>query len=160
MSRANRQLIEALRSAAQRIKDEAVKYAWGHHGSCNCGHLVQSVTSWTPSEIIRFAHTGSGEWSEMAEAWCPHSNAPVDYLVRQLIDLGLTPTDIANLERLNDREVLRSLPGGFRHLRHNRREDAALYMETLANMLEERLSDQILRKALHSVSAEPVGIEA
>lgn len=160
MARANRKLIAALRSAAQRIKDENVKYAWGHHGSCNCGHLVQTVTSWTPSEIIQYAHTGSGEWSEMAEAWCPHSNAPVDYLVRQLIDLGLTPTDIGHLERLDDREVLRALPNGFRHLRHNRREDAALYMETFADMLEGRLTDAALREALQDVGAPAAEIEA
>lgn len=39
--------------------------------------------------------------------------------------------------------MLKNLPGGFRWLKRNRREDAIAYFETFANMLEEKLLQQI-----------------
>jgi len=58
--------------------------------------------------------------------------------------LGLTPTDIHNIEYLEDREVLNRLPGGFRWLKRNLREDVIAYFETMAAMLEEKLFATIL----------------
>jgi hypothetical protein len=51
--------------------------------------------------------------------------------------IGLTPTDIHNLEYLEDRKVLEKLPGGFRWLKKNNREHVILYFETFAGILEE-----------------------
>jgi len=39
--------------------------------------------------------------------------------------------------------VLEHLPGGFRWLKKNKREDVILYFETFADMLEEKLLAQI-----------------
>ncbi|WP_243635867.1 hypothetical protein [Hymenobacter edaphi] len=36
-------VIEALRTTAQRLSTQA-PYQWGHMGSCNCGHLAQTIT--------------------------------------------------------------------------------------------------------------------
>ncbi len=41
--RANPDLIEALRRTAARLATGA-EYRWTHMGSCNCGHLAQTVT--------------------------------------------------------------------------------------------------------------------
>ena|GEM_PF-5845079 len=41
-------------------------------------------------------------------------------------------SDIGNLEKLRDREVLARLPSEQRYLTRNRRQDVALYMETWA----------------------------
>jgi hypothetical protein len=90
-------------------------------------------------EIVRHAQTVYGEWTEIAEEYCGVSNAPAYLLVSKLEKLGLTPTDIHHLEYLQDRSVLQNLPGGFRWLQKNVREDVVLYFETLATMLEERL---------------------
>jgi hypothetical protein len=38
------ELIAALRETARRLRLPDTKYAWGNHGSCNCGHLLQVVT--------------------------------------------------------------------------------------------------------------------
>jgi hypothetical protein len=53
--------------------------------------------------------------------------------------VGLTPTDIHHIEYLCNKEVLKRLPGGFRWLKRNKREDAIVYFETFANWLEEKL---------------------
>lgn len=109
MAFANSALITAFRAVAQQLRDGA-PYAWGHHGQCNCGHLAQIATSFSADEIQRFAHTGAGEWTELAESHCTTTGAPVDLLVQKLMEIGLTPTDIHHLEYLNDKAVLKTCP--------------------------------------------------
>lgn len=135
-------LVNALRQAAHNLRNGA-PYAWGHHGSCNCGHLLQVVTQLSKEEIVRHAQTIQGEWTEIAEEYCGVTNAPAYLLVSKLEKLGLTPTDIHNLEYLEDRSVLETLPGGFRWLKKNLREDVVLYFETFANLLEEKLLSSV-----------------
>lgn len=135
-------LVNALRQAAHNLRNGA-PYAWGHHGSCNCGHLLQVVTQLSKEEIVRHAQTIQGEWTEIAEEYCGVTNAPAYLLVSKLEKLGLTPTDIHNLEYLEDRSVLEDLPGGFRWLKKNLREDVVLYFETFANLLEEKLLSSV-----------------
>lgn len=132
------ELIGALRETATRLKSGA-HYAWGNHGSCNCGNLLQVVTELSKEEILTYAHSGIGEWTELAEEYCGVTDAPVSLLLKKLQDTGLTPTDIHNLEYLEDREVLNALPGGFRWLKRNQREDVIVYFETFASILEEKL---------------------
>ena len=135
-------LVETLREAAQNLKAGA-PYAWGNHGSCNCGHILQVVTHLSKKEIVEYAQSTHGEWTEIAEEYCGVSNAPAYLLISQLEKLGLTPTDIHNLEYLEDRKVLENLPGGFRWLKRNVREDVVVYFETMAEMLEEELLKKI-----------------
>ncbi|MGC4037692.1 MAG: hypothetical protein QM764_17150 [Chitinophagaceae bacterium] len=138
MAHASIELIEALRETARRLRNGA-SYAWGNHGACNCGNLLQVVTKLSKEDILRHAHSGIGEWTELAEDYCGITNAPVDLMISHLQKLGLTPTDIHNLEYLEDKEVLNQLPGGFRWLKRNVREDVIVYFETFASLLEERL---------------------
>lgn len=142
MAQANIRLIEALRETAARLRNGA-HYAWGNHGACNCGNLTQVVTRLTKDEILAYAHTGIGEWTELAEDYCGITNAPAGLLITKLQEIGLTPSDIHNLEYLEDKTVLQQLPGGFRWLKRNVREDVIVYFETFANLLEEQLADRI-----------------
>jgi len=142
MAHPTTELIEGLRMAAAGLKKGGY-YAWGHHGACNCGHLLQATTQLTKEEIVTYAHTGTGEWTELAEENCSVTNAPVNLLLTKLQQLGLTPTDIHNLEYLEDRDVLNRLPGGFRWLKRNIRENVIEYFETMATMLEEKLAQHI-----------------
>jgi hypothetical protein len=163
MAQANIELIEALRETARRLKNGA-HYAWGHHGSCNCGNLLQTVTDLNAQEILRYSRTGTGEWTEIAQEFCGVTDAPVDLLIGKLQKIGLTPSDIHCIEYLQDKQVLDRLPGGFRWLKRNVREDVILYMETMADMLEEKLIGQIkvdMSVLLESfpVSTEPVEME-
>ena len=136
------ELITALRETANRLENGAF-YAWGNHGGCNCGNLLQVVTQLSKEEILQYAHSGIGEWTELAEEYCGVTNAPVSLLLKKLQELGLTPTDIHNLEYLQDREVLNNLPNGFRWLKKNVRADVVVYFNTYANILEDKLIEQI-----------------
>jgi hypothetical protein len=140
MAYPNLTLIGALRQAAKNLRGGA-PYAWGNHGACNCGHVLQVVTHLSRQEILKWAHTGIGEWTEMAEDYCGVTNVPATLLLSKLEAIGLTPTDIQCLEYLKDKTVLENLPGGFRWLQKNVREDVILYFETFAQLLE----DQLLR---------------
>ena len=142
MAQPNIQLIQALRTTAYKLRNGS-HYAWGHHGACNCGNLVQVVTDLTEGEILRYAHQGIGEWTELAQEFCPITKAPIDLVIAKLVEVGLTPTDIHHVEYLTDKEVLKNLDGGFRWLKRNKREDAIAYFEAFANMLEEKLLQQI-----------------
>jgi hypothetical protein len=71
------------------------------------------------------------------------TKAPAYLLIGKLEAIGLTPTDIHCLEYLKDKKVLDRLPGGFRWLQKNVREDVIDYFETFAQMLEDQLLQQI-----------------
>ena len=162
MAHPNRTLTEALLETAKRL-EEGAPYAWGHHGSCNCGNLLQVLTPFDQREILRMARTGVGEWTELAEEHCGVSDLPVDRLIGALMRHGLTPTDIRHIEYLDDREVLNRLPGGFRWLSRNLREDVVLYLRTMASMLEERMEETALERVeelLSGIDALEVEAEA
>jgi hypothetical protein len=147
MAQPTTELINALRETALRLHNGA-HYAWGNHGSCNCGNLLQVVGQMTKEEILRYAHTGIGEWTELAEESCSVTHTPYALLIKKLEDIGLTPSDIHNIEYLEDRTVLERLPGGFRWLSRNVREDVILYFETFAQLLERKrmhIADEYLK---------------
>ena len=112
----------------------------------------------TKEEILKHAHTGIGEWTELAEETCSVTNAPYTLLIKKLEEIGLTTTDIHNLEYLEDKEVLHHLPGGFRWLSRNVREDVILYFETFAELLERKrleIADGYLAIAQQMTSVGP-----
>ncbi len=156
MANSNTFLINALRETVRRLEAGA-DYAWGNHGSCNCGNLLQVITALNRTEILRLAHTGIGEWTELAEEYCGVSNIPVDQLIGHLMEAGLTPSDIHNIEYLEDREVLERLPGGFRWLKRNERADVIVYLQTMADILEENLLAE--NKGLLNVSKPVYNID-
>ncbi len=142
MAKATFELIDALRLTANNLKNGAY-HSWGHHGACNCGNLVQSVTKFTKEEILEYAHTGTGEWTELAQEYCPTTSAPLALVFSKLEAVGLTSTDIHNIEYLSDKKILDKLPNGFRWLKYNNRADAIAYFETFAEVLEEELLQTI-----------------
>jgi hypothetical protein len=142
MATANIELTQALRATATQLKN-GTTYAWGNHGSCNCGNLLQVVCEISKEEILKYAHQGIGEWTELATEYCGVTNAPIDLLLHKLQEIGLTPSDIHHLEYLDNRAVLDQLPNGFRWLRKNERDDVIVYFETFATILENELLQSI-----------------
>ena len=154
MAQANLPLIEALRETARRLRNGA-SYSWGHHGSCNCGNLVQVVCRLTKEEIVTHAHTGEGEWTEIAKEYCSATGAPLYLIMQKLEQLGLTRTDIHHIEYLDDRAILNYLDGGFRWLKRNRKGDVIEYFEAMATMLEEKyIQSVIVRNAFFTCDIE------
>ncbi|MCL4861576.1 MAG: hypothetical protein KJZ93_19315 [Caldilineaceae bacterium] len=135
MPQSNPALIDALRATADRLAAGA-RYEWGHMGRCNCGHLVQTLTQMTDHEIVASVDFALDEWSEHANDYCEGVGHKVDHLFLTLQQMGFGYQDVIHLENLTDRRVLTRL-GEHRHLRRNQREDAVLYMRTMADLLEE-----------------------
>jgi hypothetical protein len=139
MARPNPDLIAALRRTAQKLQKGA-PYQWGHMGSCNCGNLAQEISTLTKGEIHEHAlAVGRGDWNEQLNDHCPTSGLPMDLLILEMMNAGLTTDDLKHFEKLTDRRILECLPNGKRHLRHNFRDDVVLYLSTWAGLLEDQL---------------------
>lgn len=146
MAKASESLIRILRRTAESIETGS-KYAWGHVGMCNCGHLIQSVTALSPSQIIHKAQKNYlDEWSEYANDYCTTTGSHVDDLIHALIKEGFSSDDIHHIEYLSEKKVLHALPGGFRYLRKNDKYDVALYMRTWASLLELKLKESMKKQ--------------
>ncbi|OWP62579.1 hypothetical protein CDA63_13125 [Hymenobacter amundsenii] len=136
-------VIQALRATAQRLTVQA-PYQWGHMGSCNCGHLAQTVTKLTKAEIHTRAMQRSGDWERQLIDYCPTSGLPIDDTIDEMLALGFTRADLTHLERLSDPTIRAVIPFERRNaLRHNQRDDVVLYLRTWADLLEAELLDGI-----------------
>jgi hypothetical protein len=158
MAHATVELVKALKETAERLEKGAY-HSWGHHGACNCGNLVQTVTQFTQDEILTYAHEGAGEWTELAQEFCPITHAPINLIMKKLETLGLTPTDIHHIEYLSDRNVLENLEGGFRWLKRNKKEDAIAYFKAFAAMLKNKLigqASEAINNAFNTIPSELV----
>ncbi len=138
-SRVSLPLIQALRDTAHRLATEA-PYQWGHMGSCNCGHLAQTITSLTKAEIHARALQRYGDWERQLVDYCPTSGLPFDQTIDEMLALGFSREDLTNLEKLGDPVVRHAIPFARRNaLRHNQRDDVVLYLLTWANLLAQQL---------------------
>jgi hypothetical protein len=139
MAFASLNLITALRRTAKKL-DQGTAYQWGHMGACNCGNLAQELTNRTKAEIHEFAMMGRGDWNEQVQEYCPTSGLPMDMLIADMLNNGLTTTDLQHLEKLSDHEVLKRIPLERRNdIRQNNRADVVLYLFEWANLLEDQL---------------------
>lgn len=138
MSDREQVLASALRDTANRLKNGS-KYEWGHMGRCNCGHLVQTITKLSDVEIVKTIDHEIDEWTEHALEYCRSTNTKAAHIFEKLSSYGFTYEDVIKLEYLSDRRVLSRLSddGIPIYLRNNNVEDVVLYMETMAEMLEE-----------------------
>ena len=143
MAKASFELIAALRQTATNLQKGA-PYQWGHMGSCSCGHLAQELTRFNKAEIHQRALLSrSGDWNEQLIDYCPTSGLPLDDVISELLRAGLDIDDLKHLERLSDPQILHQLPSDERYLRHNHRNDVVKYLQSWAQLLENRLLSDI-----------------
>lgn len=142
MAKPSLDLIKAIRNTATSLSNSS-NYQWGHMGSCNCGFLAQELTTLNKSEIHQRAMQKHGDWNEQLNDYCPTSGLLMDDLISELLNKGLDTSDLKNLEKLSDSEVLHSLPISERNLKHNYRDDVVKYMNAWADFLEEKLLSPI-----------------
>jgi hypothetical protein len=139
MAIATHALVDALRQTAARI-ESGDRFRWAHMGACTCGHLAQVVTERSAAEIHRLALERAGDWGAQGVEYCAASGLPIDHIIDRLVELGLAPDDLAHLERLSDRRVLRRLPDTVRlDINFRDREHVILYLRAFADLLDERL---------------------
>ncbi|MHA6249230.1 hypothetical protein ACXYMU_14910 [Pontibacter sp. CAU 1760] len=135
-------LIKSLRETAFRLeKGEA--YQWGHMGSCNCGHLAQTITRYSKGKIHGAAMWRHGDWREQLRDYCPQSGLPLDAIIDHMLAYGFSRSDLEHLERLSDPAIIHRLPKPRQPLRHNQRDDVVLYLRTWAALLEEEVLNSI-----------------
>lgn len=142
MAQASVELVRALRVTAERLARGA-EYRWTNMGACNCGHLAQTLTRRSKEEILWIAMDKAGEWAEQAVEYCPDSGYPMDHIIGTMLEAGLSPDDIAHLEKLSCPRVLRALPVELRlTLSFREREHVVQYLRTWADLLEAELPDR------------------
>ena len=146
------ELVVALRRTAARLKD-GVRYRWSHFAVCNCGNLAQTITDLSPDAIYEAAMERPGDWGEQAREYCATSGLAMDDIVGRILDLGMEKEDIRHLERLTHPHVLRAIPEERSPLKHTRREDTVLFMETWADLLEAKL-DEVGKARVAALEAE------
>ena len=174
MTRPSARLIVALRQTAVRLRRRDVTYRWASFAHCNCGHLAQTITGVEPAEIQRRAMRREGDWGSQARdferrlprfdfgdrpaldegAWepedvgaCLATGAPLDEILDQMVELGVSPADVGHLERLSNPEVRRRLGNNTEYFAHHQRENVVAYLEAWAEVLEERLPAEYLFEA-------------
>ncbi len=146
------ELVVALRRTATRLKD-GVRYRWSHFAVCNCGNLAQTITDLSPDAIYEAAMERPGDWGEQAREYCPTSGLAMDAIVGRILELGMEKEDVRHLERLTHPHVLRAIPAERLPLKHTRRDDTVLFMETWAELLEAKL-DEVGRRRVVTLMAE------
>ena len=145
MARPTFVLVQALRETARRLRQGA-EYRWSSFSACNCGNLVQTVTSFSAEQIREAAFRAPGDWGEQARDYCPGTGYPLEFIFDRLFELGLERDDFGHLERLSDPYVCRRI-GRDVELRHNRREDVITYLLAWAELLEEQLPPALCEAA-------------
>lgn len=135
-------LIDALRETADRLRTGS-DYKWSNYGLCNCGHLAQTVTHRSPKAIHEAAMKRAGDWGQQALEYCGQTGLEMDHIMAQLLDLGLSPTDIRDIERLGNPKVRRRMNAPHLGVTHYARTDAIAYFEAWADLLEEQLPESL-----------------
>lgn len=133
-------IIDSLRKTAQQLEN-GNRYEWGHMGSCNCGNLAQTITTFSRAEIQKYALEKRGDWSEQLIDYCPTSGYPMDMIIEKMIDFGFSRQDLNHLEWLSDREILNEI--GLEYLDRNLKANTILYLKTWANLIENQLIKNI-----------------
>ncbi|HLT73731.1 MAG TPA: hypothetical protein VKZ68_01555 [Ohtaekwangia sp.] len=142
-----------LRTTAERLR-ASDDYQWGHMGLCNCGFLCQQVTQLTKAEIHQRAMQRYGDWSEQLNDYCPTSGLPFDDAISALLHAGFDIDDLKHLERLSDPEIL-AYVNPKRRLSHNIKGDVICYLNTWADLMEEKLVQRIALPTVTEQIPEP-----
>ena len=148
MANPSLKIIDALRKTASQL-ESGNRYEWGHMGSCNCGNLAQTITSFSRAEIQKYAIEKRGDWSEQLIDYCPTSGLPMDMIIEKMINFGFSRQDLHHLEWLSDKQVLNKMSIFF--LNRNLKSDTILYMKSWANLLEDELIDKIKLPSLNKM---------
>lgn len=142
MARASYLLSNAIRKAALNLQNNK-PYEWGHMGSCNCGHLAQTLLNINKADIHKYAMEKNGDWNEQLNDYCSTSGLLMDKLIWGLLQTGLELEDIMDLEYLKNPIIVEKIDSKFKPLVNNNREHVIAYLNTWAEMMEEELINTI-----------------
>ena len=103
---------------------------------------IRTKGTFLPWQYYQQSFMANEDWSEKALDYCEGSGYPVEHILTEMMNLGLSKTDIVSLERLDDPKVLNQLPESERNLQKNKKEDVVTYMEAWAQLLEKQLPSE------------------
>ena len=146
-------IIDALRKTAKQLEN-GNRYEWGHMGSCNCGNLAQTITSFSKAEIQKYALQKTGDWSEQLVDYCPTSGLPMDLIIEKMLDFGFTRQDLRHLEWLSDADILNKM--GVSYFNRNLKSDTILYLQSWANLVEDKLLANVKLPNIEEISEQLV----
>ena len=146
-------IIDALRKTARQLEN-GNRYEWGHMGSCNCGNLAQTVTSFSKAEIQKYALQKTGDWSEQLVDYCPTSGLPMDLIIEKMLDFGFSRQDLRHLEWLSDADILNKM--GVSYFNSNLKSDTILYLYSWANLVEDKLLANVKLPNIEEISEQLV----
>lgn len=103
-----KKLIDGLRKSADRLESDPHQYEWIDRTSCNCGILAQAITNMDRGQLstaLKELHPGS--WTEIANdrKSCSITGLPMNFVVRSLLDAGMTWRDFSELECLSNKKI-------------------------------------------------------
>lgn len=163
-------LITALRVCAKALETRAFNYDWTEQHRCNIGILACYLTGLSAKQLEQkladFFGEDSGEgktWTAYVGLVCPISGLPEDFILRTLMEVGMSASDISQLENMDDPEVLKrcnfgattkTVRCGFLGLNSRKetvkrageyddQDDVAIYMRAWADMLVEQGSQDV-----------------
>jgi hypothetical protein len=143
MAYPNPQLIDALRTTADKIESGEWDNYWGAPEQCNCGLLARTILGeplhfgeqmGTWQGAVQFLR-GDGWMFESFEPKCQSTGLLFADIVDLLSDVGLQDEDLVHLERLNGEPIVEAMDTTT----PNRRKDEHVveYLRTWADLLEE-----------------------
>jgi hypothetical protein len=136
-------LLRGLQDTIARLTQSDAPYNWCHQGHCNCGHLAQSLTQYDASQIHHYAIQKRGDWDQHTLDHCTTSQHPIDWMISDMLQAGLSLTDLRHLERLSDPQLLARMPlERRRNLNYKNREDLVYYLRTWQTLLLEQLAER------------------
>ena len=142
-----RSLYEVLLITANRLESNT-DYKWTHMGSCNCGHLAQTVTLHSAKTLHEIALQKAGDWSEQVREYCPTSGYPLDHIIQTLLQLGISQAELRDLERLANPKILTYVaPEKRRHLSFRKKDDVVIYLRAWAKKVQE---NSLVKSKVHS----------
>ena len=142
-----RSLYEVLLMTANRLENDS-NYQWTHMGSCNCGHLAQTVTLHSAETLHEIALQKAGDWSEQVREYCPTSGYPLDHIIQTLLELGISQTELRDLERLANPKILTYVSKEKRrYLSYRKKSDVILYLRAWAKKVQK---NSLVKTQVHS----------
>ena len=142
-----RSLHEVLLITANRLESDT-DYRWTHMGSCNCGHLAQTVTLHSAQTLHEIALQKAGDWSEQVREYCPTSGYPLDHIIQTLLQLGISQIELRDLERLANPKILSYVSKEKRrHLSFRNKNDVIIYLRAWAKKVQE---NSLVKAKVHS----------
>lgn len=135
-----KQLINGLRTAANWIESNKVRYYWGSRETCNCGILAQAILGINPIEIAKTNYYSN--WHEEVKR-CYKTGLHINYIIKGLIEVGMKPTDFVNLEYLTFEGIPRPIS---EYYYYTDPKHVVSYMRTWADSLERELLNQSIKQ--------------